>query len=110
MPLAVFLAYFRHLLPIGPHGNRFSSKRNVLVWKVIMLVTYLTPFLERFNGNLFVFRTQERERDDKKECDYFFHRKKLVINVEKIVPAIVFVCFLVLDSKKNFLREYSIPN
>lgn len=59
LSFAVFVAYFRHPLPIGPLGYRFSRKRHVLVWKVIKLVTVFTPFLERFDSNLFVFRAQE---------------------------------------------------
>ena len=84
VPFAVFVADFRHLLAIGPLGNRFSGKRNVLFRKIIKLVTVLPPFLERFDRNLFVIRPHEREGDNKEGCDYFFHGKELVVGTEEV--------------------------
>ena len=108
VPFAVFVAYFRHLLAIGPLGNRFSGKSNFLVWKVIKLVTVLSPFLERFDRNLFVIRPHKREGDNKKEGDYFFHGKELVVGTEKAFEEYSAV-FLFWIQKRIFQNVHVLP-
>ena len=72
VPLAILVAYFSFLLPIRPVTNLFSSKRNFMVWKVVKLVTVLTPFLERIRRYLYRTFAQKRKRGNKEDCCYFF--------------------------------------
>jgi len=62
VPLAIFVAYCSFLLPIRPVTNLFSSKRNVMVRKVVKLVTVLTPFLEFVEAYHLKSFAQKRKR------------------------------------------------